>query len=70
MRLARSTDPGPRGIIAAGRGWSGSSISTTITTAMVGIITDIGWGKVIGAANIKLRGRDSVSQPDQGGLLH
>jgi hypothetical protein len=52
MRLARSTDPGPRDIIAAGRGWSGSSISTTITTAMVGIATDIGWGKVIRAAKL------------------
>jgi hypothetical protein len=56
MRLARFTDPGPRNIIAAGRGWSGSRISTTTTTtiitAMVGISTDIGWGKAIRAAKL------------------
>ena len=45
MRPARSTDLGPRAIIAAGRGWSRSSISTTTATAtaMVGITTDIGF---------------------------
>ena len=51
MRPARSTDLGPRAIIAAGRGWSRSSISTTtatatamaMSTAMVGITTDIGF---------------------------
>jgi hypothetical protein len=41
MHLARVTGLGPRDIIAAGRGWFGSSISTTIiTTMVVGITTD------------------------------
>jgi hypothetical protein len=41
MHQARVTGLGPRDIIAAGLGWSRSSISTTIiTTMVVGITTD------------------------------